>query len=106
MSNALQFAHLSPPKISTFPAARTTLHPMSTMNPMPPTWPDSATFWQDKRMIVTGGSGFLGSLIGARDLPETIVRTKGVTAAYAVAAHLHPQAHNWLTKFVSWTSCA
>lgn len=23
-------------------------------------WPDSDTFWRDKRVIVTGGSGFLG----------------------------------------------
>ncbi len=30
---------------------------------MPPAWPDSAAFWQDKRVIVTGGSGFLGSFI-------------------------------------------
>ncbi len=28
-----------------------------------PTWPDSMTFWQDKRVIVTGGAGFLGSFI-------------------------------------------
>jgi len=26
-------------------------------------WPDSMTFWQDKRVIVTGGAGFLGSFI-------------------------------------------
>ena len=26
-------------------------------------WPDSATFWRDKRVIVTGGSGFLGSFV-------------------------------------------
>jgi len=26
-------------------------------------WPDNATFWQDKRVIVTGGSGFLGSFV-------------------------------------------
>jgi hypothetical protein len=38
---------------------------------MPPVWPDSAAFWQDKRVIVTGpsamlragGSGFLGSFM-------------------------------------------
>ena len=36
---------------------------MSTVNPMPPAWPDSATFWRDKRVIVTGGSGFLGSFV-------------------------------------------
>lgn len=27
------------------------------------TWPDSQTFWRDKRVIVTGGSGFLGSFV-------------------------------------------
>ncbi|MCZ7667670.1 MAG: hypothetical protein M5U34_10850 [Chloroflexi bacterium] len=26
-------------------------------------WPDSQTFWQDKRVIVTGGAGFLGSFV-------------------------------------------
>jgi GDP-L-fucose synthase len=26
-------------------------------------WPDSAQFWQDKRVIVTGGGGFLGSVV-------------------------------------------
>ncbi len=26
-------------------------------------WPDRKTFWQDKRVIVTGGSGFLGSFV-------------------------------------------
>ena len=26
-------------------------------------WPDSAVFWQDKRVIVTGGAGFLGSFV-------------------------------------------
>ena len=27
------------------------------------TWPDSNTFWRDKRVVVTGGAGFLGSFI-------------------------------------------
>ena len=26
-------------------------------------WPDSNTFWRDKRVVVTGGSGFLGSFV-------------------------------------------
>lgn len=26
-------------------------------------WPDSGAFWQDKRVIVTGGAGFLGSFV-------------------------------------------
>jgi GDP-L-fucose synthase len=44
---------------------------------MPPAWPDSAAFWRDKRVIVTGGSGFLGSFIvdklRARGAAEVIV---------------------------------
>lgn len=30
---------------------------------MNPVWPDSHTFWHGKRVIVTGGSGFLGSVV-------------------------------------------
>jgi len=26
-------------------------------------WPDSRTFWRDKRVVVTGGAGFLGSFV-------------------------------------------
>ena len=26
-------------------------------------WPDSKRFWRDKRVIVTGGAGFLGSFV-------------------------------------------
>lgn len=44
---------------------------------MSPAWPDSTTFWRDKRVIVTGGSGFLGSFIvdklRARGAAEVIV---------------------------------
>lgn len=29
----------------------------------PSSWPDSQTFWQDRRVIVTGGAGFLGSYV-------------------------------------------
>lgn len=29
-------------------------------------WPDSQTFWHDKRVIVTGGNGFLGSFVVER----------------------------------------
>lgn len=41
------------------------------------TWPDSHTFWRDRRVIVTGGAGFLGSFIvqklHARGAAEVIV---------------------------------
>jgi GDP-L-fucose synthase len=40
-------------------------------------WPDSKLFWQDKRVIVTGGAGFLGSFVverlAARGAAEVIV---------------------------------
>jgi len=29
-------------------------------------WPDSHLFWRDKRVVVTGGAGFLGSFIVER----------------------------------------
>ena len=70
----------------------TALKPMQSYQ-LRPAWPDSAAFWPDKRVIVTGSSSFLGCFIGDRDLLETTVHTKGVTAAYAVVAHLYPQPH-------------
>jgi len=40
-------------------------------------WPDSLEFWKDKRVIVTGGSGFLGSFVveklKERNVAEVIV---------------------------------
>lgn len=33
---------------------------------MEQSWPDSKTFWQNKRVIVTGGAGFLGSFVVER----------------------------------------
>ena len=30
---------------------------------MNPDWPDSTTFWRNKRVTVTGGAGFLGSFV-------------------------------------------
>ena len=29
-------------------------------------WPDSIAFWREKRVVVTGGSGFLGSFVVAK----------------------------------------
>lgn len=44
---------------------------------MNPNWPDSNTFWRDKRVVVTGGSGFLGSFVvdklRARGAAEVII---------------------------------
>ncbi|MBX7234895.1 MAG: GDP-L-fucose synthase [Caldilineales bacterium] len=34
-----------------------------TLQPATPPWPDSNTFWRNKRVVVTGGAGFLGSFI-------------------------------------------
>ena len=44
---------------------------------MPPAWPDRAAFWRDKRVIVTGGSGFLGSFTSITDLAEPIACPPG-----------------------------
>ena len=40
-------------------------------------WPDSQVFWRDKRVIVTGGAGFLGSVVVDR------VRARGAAAVIA-----------------------
>jgi len=34
-----------------------------TTQPKQPPWPARHTFWRDKRVIVTGGAGFLGSFV-------------------------------------------
>ena len=36
---------------------------MSNLQPATESWPDNREFWQDKRVIVTGGAGFLGSFV-------------------------------------------
>jgi len=36
---------------------------MPNLQPSNRSWPDSETFWRDKRVIVTGGAGFLGSFV-------------------------------------------
>jgi hypothetical protein len=60
----------------------------------PGCWSIRATW----RKALPGGSSTIfrqafGKLRKGRMVSGAIVRTKGVTAAYAVAAHLHPQAH-------------
>lgn len=53
-------------------------------------WPDSQTFWRDKRVIVTGGSGFLGSFIVdklvARGAAEVIVPRRSAYDLRDIAA--------------------
>jgi hypothetical protein len=29
-------------------------------------WPDSATFWRDKRVVITGGAGILGIFVAIK----------------------------------------
>lgn len=38
-------------------------HALMTTQIKQASWPDSHTFWRDKRVIITGGSGFLGSFV-------------------------------------------
>lgn len=37
-----------------------------TLQPQPTSWPNSDVFWRSKRVVVTGGAGFLGSFIVER----------------------------------------
>lgn len=38
-------------------------HALMTTQIKQASWPDSHTFWRDKRVIITGGSGFFGSFV-------------------------------------------
>jgi len=55
-------------------------------------WPDSNLFWRDKRVVVTGGAGFLGSFVieklQARGAAEVFVPR---IEDYARVAGLAPQ---------------
>lgn len=48
-------------------------------------WPDRTTFWQDKRVIATGGSGFLGFFVG-----DTL-RERGAAGGILLASECHSQ---------------
>jgi NADPH:quinone reductase-like Zn-dependent oxidoreductase len=37
--------------------------PSSNLESSNPPWPEPSTFWRGKRVIVTGGAGFLGSFV-------------------------------------------
>lgn len=48
-------------------------------------WPDRTTFWQDKRVIATGGSGFLGFFVG-----DTL-RERSAAEGILLASECHSQ---------------
>jgi GDP-L-fucose synthase len=50
-------------------------------------WPDSATFWRDKRVIVTGGAGFLGSYVVAK------LRERGAAEVVVPRSHTYDLRH-------------
>ena len=50
-------------------------------------WPDSRAFWKDKRVIVTGGAGFLGSFVVDR------LRARGVTDVVIPRTREHDLRH-------------
>lgn len=43
-------------------------------------WPDSKAFWTNKRVVVTGGTGFLGSFVSEK------LRLRGAAAVFAVGS--------------------
>lgn len=63
---------------------------------MNPEWPDSKEFWQDKRVTVTGGAGFLGSFVvdklrerGAADIFVPRKRDYDLVQKEAILEMLH-----------------
>ena len=44
-------------------------------------WPDSHKFWHNKRVVVTGGSGFLGSHLVDK------LRARGATEVFVAAQY-------------------
>ena len=56
-----------------------------------------STFWQDKRVVVTGGAGFLGSFVVERIRNEgarVVVSTTWSTAVPSIAC--------WPTRVPTW----
>jgi GDP-L-fucose synthase len=46
-------------------------------------WPDSRAFWQQKRVVVTGGAGFLGSYVVAK------LRERGAAEVFVPRSHTY-----------------
>jgi GDP-L-fucose synthase len=46
-------------------------------------WPDSQTFWRQKRVVVTGGAGFLGSYVVAK------LRERGAAEVFVPRSHMY-----------------
>jgi GDP-L-fucose synthase len=46
-------------------------------------WPDSHTFWRQKRVVVTGGAGFLGSYVVAK------LRERGAAEVFVPRSHTY-----------------
>jgi len=62
-------------------------------------WIDSQTFWRDKRVIVTGGAGFLGTYVvqklHARGAAEITKVTSGHRPAQQPVRPARHQAVDW-----------
>ena len=70
--------------------------PPATFKPATYPWPDSRTFWQDKRVTVTSGDGFLGCFVveelrerGATEIFVPHKRDYDLVQREAVLALLH-----------------
>jgi len=52
-------------------------------------WIDSQTFWRDKRVIVTGGAGFLGTYVVQK------LHARGAAEITKVTSVIVPRSHNY-----------